>query len=261
MDESPIGVQDNHKKGALHTGYQWVIHAPVEQLVLFQYDPSRSKRLPEKLLDNFCGSLQTDGYQVYQNLATRNQLTLLGCLAHARRYFEKALDNDPKRAEHVLKQFQKLYAIEEKIRERNTAPAIIVRYRKLAAVPVLNEMERWMKQHVYEVLPKSAIGKAITYTLNSWQNLIRYPDQGRYLIDNNLIENAIRPLALGRKNYLFAGSHKAAQNAAIMYSFFATCKINQVEPLAWLTDVLNKIPDHKANRLNELLPLSWKSQN
>src|SRR5690606_22808953 len=98
MDESPIGVQDSHKKGSLHTGYQWVIHAPLERLVLFKYDPSRGKKLPEKMLDNFKGALQTDGYHVYQNLSQKDKMTFLGCMAHARRYFEKALDNDPERA-------------------------------------------------------------------------------------------------------------------------------------------------------------------
>lgn len=255
MDESPIGVQDNHAGKGLHTGYQWVMHAPIDRLVLFHYDPSRSKRLPEKLLDDFCGTLQTDGYQVYQNLDIKNQPILLGCMAHARRYFEKAQDNDPVRAHYALKLFQQLYVMEEKIRSRKTDALLIVRYRKRSAVPVLNELEQWMRQQIYEVLPKSAIGKAIAYTLNIWTNLIRYTEHGSYLIDNNLIENAIRPLALGRKNYLFAGSHKAAQNTAMMYSFFATCKINHIEPLAWLTDVLNKIPDHKANALDELLPI------
>lgn len=260
MDESPIGVQDKHNGSGLHTGYQWVIHAPVERLVLFQYDPSRSKRLPEKLLDEFCGTLQTDGYHVYQNLTTKHPIVLLGCMAHARRYFEKAQDNDPARAAYALKQFQKLYAVEDKIRNRKPNALVIVRYRKFVAVPLLTELEQWMKQHIYEVLPKSAIGKAIAYTLNIWPNLIRYTQNADFRIDNNLIENAIRPLALGRKNYLFAGSHNAAQNTAMMYSFFATCKINGIEPLEWLTEVLNKILDHKANMLEQLLPVNTNSQ-
>ena len=102
------------------------------------------------------------------------------------------------------------------------------------------------------------MGKAIRYSLNLWDKLIRYTQQGRYKIDNNLIENTIRPLALGRKNYLFAGSNKAAQRAAMMYSFFATCKMHEVEPYAWLKDVLNRIPDHKVNQLEDLLPQNWK---
>lgn len=257
-DESPIGVQDSHKKGALHTGYQWVYRAPVERLVLFKYDPGRGRDAPEAVLKEFAGTLQTDGYQVYQGLKTQNQITLLSCMAHARRMFDKALDNDASRAEYVLGQIQKLYAIERKARERSISFEMRKRYRQLYAVPLLTQLESWLKENIIEVLPKSLIGKAIAYSLNLWPRLERYTEDGRFEIDNNLIENSIRPLALGRKNYLFAGSHKAAQRAAMMYSFFATCKINDIEPYAWLKDVLDRILEHKANRLQELLPQNWK---
>lgn len=257
-DESPIGVQDSHKKGALHTGYQWVYRSPVERLVLFKYYPSRSRKAAENVLRDFSGSLQTDGYQAYQNMRTHGKITLLACMAHARRYFEKALDNDEKRASYVLTQMQRLYHIERNARERKIDFETRRRYRQIYARPVLNELETWLKRNVSQTLPKSAIGKAIAYTLNLWSKLKEYINEGKYEIDNNLIENTIRPLALGRKNYLFAGSHKAAQRAAMMYSFFATCKINNVEPLAWLTDVLNRIPEHKANKLSELLPQNLK---
>jgi len=260
-DESPIGVQDSHKKGALHTGYQWVYRSPIDRLVLFKYHHSRERKAPEAILKNFSGSLQTDGYQAYQNMKTEGEITLLACMAHARRYFDKALNNDKKRAEYVLGQMQRLYDIERNASEREIDFETRRRYRKLYARPVLTELETWLKDNIPQTLPKSAIGKAIAYTLNLWPKLKEYINDGRYEIDNNLIENAIRPLALGRKNYLFAGSHKAAQRAAMMYSFFATCKINNVEPLAWLTDVLNRIPEHKANKLTELLPQNWKPQS
>jgi len=260
-DESPIGVQDSHKKGALHSGYQWVYRSPVERLVLFKYHRGRDRKAPEKVLKYFSGTLQTDGYQAYQNMKTHGEVTHLACMAHARRYFEKALDNDEKRASHVLSLMQKLYGMEQKARERKLAPETRWRYRQLYAKPVLVEIEEWLGKNIHETLPKSAIGKAIAYTVNLWPKLKAYVNDGKYEIDNNLIENAIRPLALGRKNYLFAGSHNAAQRAAMFYSFFATCKINNVEPLAWLTDVLNRIPDHMASKLNELLPQNWKNQN
>lgn len=260
-DESPIGVQDTHKKGSLHTGYQWVYRSPIERLVLFKYHPSRERKAPETILENFFGTLQTDGYQAYQNMKTKKEITLLACMAHARRYFEKALVNDEKRASYVLSQMQALYRIERNARERKIDFETRRRYRQLYARPILEDLEKWLKSNVSQTLPKSAIGKAIAYTLNLWSKLKGYIEDGRYEIDNNLIENAIRPLALGRKNYLFAGSHKAAQRAAMMYSFFATCKINNVEPLAWLTDVLNRIPEHKANKLAELLPQNSKTKS
>lgn len=179
-------------------------------------------------------------------------------MAHARRYFEKALEHDPPRAEHALEVFQKLYAIERRAMEADLDGEQLLRLRQNEAVPILEDFKVWMEDNLSMVLPKSTIGKAFKYTLALWPRLTRYTQNGAWLIDNNQIENTIRPLALGRKNYLFAGSHPAAQRAAMMYSFFATCKIHQVEPLAWLTDVLHRIPEHRANRLSELLPQKWK---
>jgi transposase len=258
-DESPIKVQDNHKVGSLHTGYHWVFHAPVERLVLFKYDPSRAAKVPKDFLHQFSGTLQTDGYKAYQNLSTKYPIKLLACMAHARRYFEKALDNDKSRASYAMGQIQKLYAIERKIKERAVDTQTIKRFRELYAKPILEKLHAWMQEQYSKVLPKSAIGKAFFYSLNLWDKLSSYTQDGKYLIDNNLIENAIRPLALGRKNYLFAGSHNAAQHAAMMYSFFATCKINEVNPYLWLHDVFKRLPEHKANKLEELLPQNWEN--
>jgi len=178
-------------------------------------------------------------------------------MAHARRYFEKALDNDKSRSEHVLKQIQRLYAIERNAKEREINHNMLKRYRQIYALPVINEIEIRLKEMSFEVLPKSAIGKAIAYTLNIYPNLKRYIEDGKYEIDNNNIENAVRPLALGRKNYLFAGSHQSAQHAAMMYSFFASCKANNVNPFIWLNDILNRLPEYKANKIEELLPHNW----
>ncbi|MGH1386723.1 IS66 family transposase [Kordia sp.] len=259
-DESPIKVQDNHKVGSLHTGYHWVFHAPVEGLVLFKYYPSRAAKVPKEFLQEFSGTLQTDGYKAYQNLNTKHPIKFLACMVHARRYFEKALDNDRSRASYVMGEIQKLYAIERKIKERSLKVQTIKRYRELYAKPILEKLHIWLQEQYPKVLPKSAIGKTFTYSLNLWDKLSSYMQNGKYLIDNNLIENTIRPLTLGRKNYLFAGNHKAAQNAAMMYSFFATCKINDVNPYEWLHDVFKRLPEYKANKLHELLPQNWKKQ-
>jgi len=257
-DESPIGVQDSHKKGSLHQGYMWLFRKPETGITLFVYNRGRSREAPEDILKDFTGTLQTDGYKVYQILSTKGQITLLGCMAHARRYFEKALDNDKERAEYVLTQMQKLYDIERDLKETNADYKSIKLERQKLAVPILTELKAWLETASYEVLPKSAIGKAIAYTLKLYSNLSRYVEQGRFEIDNNKIENAVRPLALGRKNYLFAGSHKAAQNAAMMYSFFASCKQNDINPYTWLHDVLQRINEHKGNKLSELIPNNWK---
>ena len=259
-DESPIKVQDKAKKKATHQGYMWVYRNPEEKLILFDYHKGRGRNVPEEFLKDFTGTLQSDGYAVYQNLTTKGDISLLGCMAHARRYFEKALDNDPKRADHVLLLIQKLYRIERKLKEKEVSIEDVKIYRIRYALPILNEIEEYLKEQKNNVLPKSAIGKAIAYTLKIWDNLKQYIYDGRFEIDNNNIENAIRPLAIGRKNYLFAGSHQAAQNIAMFYSFFSTCKTHNINPYTWLCDVLNRIPDHKANKLHELLPQNWEKK-
>lgn len=253
-DETPLRVLTRDKPGTTHRGFHWAYCAPVERLALFDYQKSRSREGPQQLLTSFQGHLQTDGYEVYNYFENQPGITLLACMAHARRYFDKAKDNDPQRAEKALKMFQNLYAIESIAREEKLQPDQIRILRQEKAVPVLQEMEAWLKKNAYEVLPKSAIGKAIAYTLNLWPRLLRYVEDGRFHIDNNMIENTIRPIALGRKNYLFAGSHDAAQRAAMVYSFMATCKLNNIEPLEWFTDILTKLPITSPDQLHTLLP-------
>jgi len=260
-DESPIKVQDKVKKKTTHRGFMWVYRDPVKKLILFDYHKGRGKNVPEEFLQDFNGTLQSDGYTVYQNLQTKGNITLLGCMAHARRYFEKALDNDPKRADHVLLLIQKLYRIERELKEKEASIEEIKNYRLKYAVPILNKIKNYLIQEKPNTLPKSAIAIAINYTLNIFDNLKEYVNNGKYEIDNNSTENAIRPLAIGRKNYLFAGSHESAQNIAMFYSFFACCKTHNINPHTWLCDVINRIPEHKANKLNELLPNNWKPLN
>ena len=259
-DETPIAVLTKDKPGSTHKGYYWVYYDPVRRLVLFDYRKGRGREGPNEILKDFKGYLQADGYSAYDNLANAEHITLLACMAHARRKFDKARDNDKNRAEHALLLFQKLYDIERIAREQELDYEKIKQLRQEKSVPVLNELEEWLNEEIMCVAPQSVIGKAISYTKNLWPRLKRYVEQGRFSIDNNPIENSIRPVALGRKNYLFAGSHQAAENAAMFYSLFATCKINNVEPYEWLKTVLEKIPTHKANTLYELLPVNQNKQ-
>ena len=152
---------------------------------------------------------------------------------------------------------QELYMVERKAREQEFSYEQRKKLRQEEALPVLKELESWIKEQLPGLLPKSAIGEALTYTMKLWKRLESYTEDGRYEIDNNLVENSIRPVALGRKNYLFAGSHEGAKRAAMMYSFLGTCKINNVEPFSWFKDVLSRIPDHSIQRLDELLPSNW----
>ena len=171
-------------------------------------------------------------------------------MAHARRYFHECLDSDPKRAAYVLGELRKLYAIERRLRDAS------VEVRQAEAKPILDTLEDWLRKN--GGLRQSRWGKAVRYSLNRWEKLTRYVDHGRVEIDNNLVENVLRPLALGRRNYLFAGSHEAAQRSAIIYSLLGTCKLHRVNVQEWLTDVLTRIPTPPASRVHELLPHRWK---
>ncbi len=186
------------------------------------------------------------------------EVTRVGCLAHARRYFFEAKENDPKRAKEALLIIQNLYKIEKEAREQNLSPQQRHELRQEKAIPLLEKLKNWLHENLPGTTPKSRIGKAIAYSLRRWQKLCNYTLDGKLEIDNNLAENSIRPIALGRKNYLFAGSHQAAQHAAIIYSFLATCKRNDVDPYTWLFDVLKRIKEHSVNRLDELLPGQWE---
>lgn len=254
-DETPIPVLTQDKPGSTHKGYHWVYYDPLGKLVLFDYQKSRGREGPDELLKSFNGYLQTDGYQVYDGLKNQANITQLACMTHARRKFEHALDNEPVLAAEMMKLFGELYDIEREARDTSMSYDALKELRQDKAKPVLEKMKTWLDEHLLSVLPKSALGGAIAYTLHLWPRLIRYIDDGRFQIDNNLIENSIRPVALGRKNYLFAGSHEAAQNAAMIYSLLATCKINNVEPFTWLKDILSIIPDCPVNLLHELLPV------
>jgi len=258
-DESPMPVQTKDKPGATHKGYMWVYHSPPDKMVCFDYQKSRNKDAPKIFLSDFSGILQTDGYAAYTAFGNKPNITLSACMAHARRKFEKSLDNYAEIAKHVLAEIRKLYEIEREIRESEFSDIQIVELRQEKANPILADLKKYLLEKAIGVLPKSDIGKAIAYTLKLYDRLEVYLTDGRVLIDNNLIENSIRPLALGRKNWLFAGSHEAAQRNAMMYSLLGTCKLNNVEPFEWLKNTLNKIPDYNIQNLKELLP-GYKSE-
>ena len=254
IDESPIKVQDSDKPGACHQGYMWVRYAPLSKTVLFEYYKSREAKGPIDDLATFKGYVQTDGYSGYTYLASLQSITHLSCWAHARRYFEKALQNDKEKAEHVLKLIQLLYAIESLARESGLSHQYRHALRLEKSLPIINEIGAYIYQNRNKVTPKSPIGKAFDYSTNRWTSLQNYLTNGMLEIDSNLVENSIRPLAIGRKNYLFAGSHEAAKDIAMFYSFFATCTKNDIDPQKWLTYVIKNINDTKNSQLKFLLP-------
>lgn len=256
-DETTIRVLESERKGASHLGFYWVYQAHEQKLVLFDYQMGRGREGPRQILKNYKGFLQTDGYGVYNDFARQPGITLLCCLAHARRKFNDALPNDKEAAEHVLTEIQKLYAIERHIRDNKLTGEEKLEYRRENALPLLSNLGKWMQEKYVTVLPRSAIGKALGYSLQRWDKLSLYASTSILNIDNNPVENSIRPVALGRKNYLFAGSHSSAQRAAMFYSLLATCKNHGVNPTVWLHDVLNRIATYPIKQIQELLPQNW----
>jgi len=259
-DETPLPVLNGETKGAAHTGYLWAYHSPPDQLIFYDFQPGRGKEGPIHLLKDFNGHLQTDGYGVYEHeqIGGRKGITLMHCMSHARRYFEKALDNDKQRAQHVLAAVQQLYAVERRGKDEGMNTDQILMLRQQEAIPTLQELKNWLQENYTQVLPKSPIGKAIAYSLPRWDRLSIYTTDGRLQIDNNPIENAIRPVALGRKNFLFAGSNEGCKRLALFYSLLASCKKQQVNPWEYLKDILERIPTTKISQLRDLLPDRWK---
>jgi transposase len=254
-----LKVKKTGKKGKSHTGYYWVYYDPIDKHVVFIFDPGRGRKYAASHLQNFSGKLQTDGLSVYDAFDKLEDTTLLGCMAHVRRKFIEALTNDKKRAEQVIEPIQQLYAIERQAREENYTPAQRLELRQEKAAPIMAGLKTKLDDlyHSPEVLPKSAIGQAVRYALGRWKYLERYLDDGQVEIDNNLVENAIRPVALGRKNYLFAGSEEGARWGAIIYTLIGSAVRHGHDPLEYLSDVLRRLPESKTSSLHELFPANW----
>jgi len=257
VDETPLKVLDKTKKGTTHQGYYWVYYNTHSREVLFKYQTGRSAAWPKETLKNYKGYLQTDGYAAYNQFDDVQGITTLNCWAHARRKFIDAQNFDHAKASEVLMQIQLLYAAEKHCAENKYAAAEIKNYRQQNAVPVLNTLHDILQTQLTNSLPKSPLGMALQYTLARWDKLNVYTLDGNLRIDNNLVENSIRPVAIGRKNYLFAGNHEAAQRSAMLYSLFATCKLHNVNPIEWLTYVFENINDHKINNIDQLLPQNY----
>ena len=258
-DETTIKVLDKNKKGTTHQGYYWVYYDTQRKLALFDYQPGRGAIYPQSMLHRFKGYLQSDGYDAYETFDKIKGVTTLCCWAHARRKFYEALEYDKYYGQMLLGQIQSLYKIEDWCRDHHYTPEQIKAYRHQYAVPILANMHDNLQTSLTKTLPKSPLGKAITYTLKRWQKLCVYTTNGILQIDNNLVENSIRPVALGRKNYLFAGSHERAQDAAMLYSLFATCRLQNINPEMWLNQLFENINSTSKENLHLLLPQNYKA--
>ena len=257
VDETTIRVLDKDKKGSTHQGYYWVYYDTQQKLALFDYQPGRGALYPQAMLRKFTGYLQSDGYDAYETFDKVKGITTLCCWAHARRKFYEAKEYDNSNAETILKQIQHLYKVEAHCREENYSPEQIKHYRQQHAIPLLNKLQKLLRDLSVKSLPSSPLGKAVSYTLRRWEKLCVYTTNGILQIDNNLVENSIRPVALGRKNYMFAGSHERAQDAAMLYSLFATCRLHNINPEKWLTHFFENINSTPKDKLHLLLPQNY----
>lgn len=224
---------------------------------VYDFTTSRQRAGPEEFLDGFSGYLQADAYGGYDGIysGSGGAIVEVACWAHARRYWHKAREHDPSRAHHVLAIISRLYEIERGAKETDADTRKALRAEH--AAPLLADLEEWLAAEVF--LPKSVIGKAATYTRNQWVALNRYVEDGELSIDNNVSERAVKPVAIGRKNWLFVGSEAAGHRAAILLSMVASCKVNLVEPWAWLKDVLTRLP--AGERPEQFLPDVWLEAN
>jgi hypothetical protein len=223
-------------------------------LLLYDYNASRGQIVPSEFLKEYAGYLQVDGYSAYTAI-DNDELIIVNCMAHARRYFHEALQNDKARSEWMLNEIQSLYGVEEQAREQKLGQEKRLALRKEKSIPILEKIKNWLVENKSQVLPSSAISKAVNYMHTRIDALSLYTTNGSLEIDNNMVENAMRPVALGRKNYLFAGSHEAARRAGIVYRFIACCKKNGYDPYKWLEETLTKLPDTKSSDLYKLLPI------
>lgn len=223
--------------------------------VWYQYSPDRKGERVRQHLAGYTGILQADAFSGYDALYRDGSIIEAGCWAHARRKFYDLYEQERSPlAEEALRRIAALYAVEGNIRSQ--VPEVRLRARQQYAVPLLSDLKEWLEQTLSQVSTKSALAKAIRYALGHWRALTRYCEDGRIEADNNTAERAIRPLVLGRRNYLFIGSDAAGDSAAVVYSLIGTARLNGIEPFAYLRTVFECIADHPINRIDELLP--WR---
>ena len=263
MDETPVQVLSEPGRTPQANSYMWVMATKggARKIVLYDYAPTRAAKIPSTILDEFSGFLHCDAYDGYNDACKKERVTRLGCWAHVRRKFFEAMKSAPPGAtetvaEEAMKFIKDLYQVERDLPETASAEEICAARQK-SAVPILKLIRDWLDTRLQEVLPRGPTGTALSYLVSEWENLTVYTTDGRLKIDNNLAENAIRPFAIGRKNWLFCDSMRGAEASAALYSLIVTAKINRVEPFEFLTRVFTELPRAKTLAdVERLLP--WK---
>ena len=259
-DETPIRYLDPDVKGKSQQGYLWAYSRPGGD-VLFEWRVSRSREGPEEFLKDFRGKLQTDGYSVYESLAKqRGDLTLIGCWAHSRRGFHEAIA-ETKLAAWFVRQIGQLYSVEKKLREQKAGPKLRAARRVWQSRPVLARMHRAIELIRRKTLPQGLLGQAIDYALKRWEALNHFVEDGTLEIDNNLIENSIRPSALGKKNWLFVGHPEAGERSAVIYTLLGSCRRHGINPFDYLKDLFTRLPVAQITQIKEFTPRAWAANN
>lgn len=231
-------------------------HHPV---IVYDYTPTRSRAGPAKFLEGYNGYLQADAYAVYDAFFKGARgMTEVGCWMHARRYFFKALESDPQSMGPALHLMARLYAVEERAKALSLSAPQRFALRQRVSARLLKRLHTYLQQLQEQLLPKSPAGAAVRYSLNQWQALTRFLEDGELEIDNGATERANRDIAVGRGNWTFFGSDHGGQTAAVLRTFIASCRRCGIEPWAWFSDVLSRIPTHSMTRLSEFLPQHWK---
>ena len=266
-DDTPLPVLDPGRRRT-KTGRLWVYArdqrgwtGPDPPAAIYFYEPDRRAQWPKEHLKNYKGVLHVDGYIGFEQLTSDGTIVLAACWAHARRkFYEIAKADGSPIAGEAVRRIAELYAIEAKIRGRKHEERLVLR--QAMTQPLIMELRQWLEAQLPRIPQSGKLAEAIRYALRRWDGLSRFLEDGRIELDTNPVERAIRPIALGRKNHLFAGSDRGAKRWATICSLVETAKLNQVEPYTYLADVLQRmVDDHPANRLDELLPWNWKPQN
>ena len=262
-DDTQVKLIDHSIAGTRLARFWGYLGDQKHPYTVFDFTTTRERAGPQKFLSGFKGYLQADAYGGYDGIYSgkndpQSGIVEVACWVHCRRYWHKAKEQDPQRAHHALAFISRLQEVERATRDSDAQ----VRQTKRTehAVPLLKEFGAWLESETF--LPKSLIGKAATYTRNQWAALNRYVEDGDLSFDNNFAERAMRPIAIGRKNWLFVGSESAGHRAAVLASLIASCKNNEVEPWAYLKDVFTRLA-HKpsTDQLAELLPDNWLKAN
>lgn len=268
IDETFIKLLDPERKGKARQAYFWVIRHPTLG-VLFQFDHRRDGEVPLDMIPGYKGKLQSDGYSVYESLlkarpdnaARALTIVLFNCWAHARRKVKESVEVNGSDAAWYLAKIRALYAIERDARDAGFTSKQREQLRRERSRSILTEIKAELDKDESNarILPSSPLGKALNYMRNRWEYLEAYAQDGNgeVEIDNNFVENSIRPTAIGKKNWLFIGHPKAGQTSAIIYTIIENCRMHSIDPFSYLVDVLPRIQDYPANRINELLPRQW----